>query len=306
MARQLLLMGGSGFIGQALCRRLAALPVQVVVVSHTQPSFTADNIRWRQASLDDATLLHELLPASEVVIHLASRTTPGISAQAPVREATDNLFPALRLIETLQQYPQVHLIFLSSGGALYGPASPVPVSETQCPHPQSYYGAGKVAVEAFLDALRAQGQPVTVLRPSNAYGPGQPLRPGFGLIRTVLEQIRRGNPITVWGDGSTVRDYLYIDDLVDALMAVIEKKLCGLFNLGYGRGHSIHEIVALAQETTGIVPTVHHAATRVVDVPSIVLDSTMLRTLSGWQPGTPLQDGMARMWRWLKAASDRS
>ena len=300
MAKQLLLLGGNGFIGQALCRRLATLPVQVVVVSHTQPRFAAANIRWRQASLDDAALLHELLPASEVVVHLVSHTTPGMSARAPVREATENLYPSLRLIETLQQYPQAHLVYLSSGGALYGPAAQIPVAETQCPHPQSYYGAGKVAVEAFLDALRAQGHPITVLRPSNIYGPEQPLRPGFGLVRTVLEQIRRGNAITVWGDGSTIRDYLYIDDLVDALMSVIDKKLCGLFNLGYDHGHSINEIVALARDTTGIAPTVHYAADRKVDVPAIVLDSTAFRSLSGWQPKTGLEDGMTRMWSWLK------
>lgn len=300
MAGQILLLGGNGFIGQALCRRLAALPVRAVVVSHTPPRFTAANIRWQPGSLDDATLLHDLLPASEVVVHLASHTTPGMSAQAPVREATENLYPSLRLIETLQQYPQTHLIYLSSGGALYGPAAKMPVAETQCPHPQSFYGAGKVAVEAFLDALRSQGHPVMVLRPSNIYGPEQPLRPGFGLVRTVLEQIRRGSAITVWGDGATVRDYLYIDDLIDALLTAIEKKLCGLFNLGYGCGHSINEIVTLARETTGITPTVHYAADRKVDVPAIVLDSSAFRTLSGWQPKTALHDGMARMWRWLK------
>lgn len=303
MTRQILLLGGNGFIGQALCRRLADLPVQVVVVSHTPPRFTATNIRWRQASLDDAALLHELLPASEVVVHLASRTTPGMSAYAPVREATENLYPSLRLIETLQQYPQTHLIYLSSGGALYGPTVQMPVPETQCPHPQSFYGAGKVAVEAFLDALHVQGHPITILRPSNIYGPEQPLRPGFGLIRTVLEQIRHNKPITVWGDGSTVRDYLYIDDLVDALMTVIEKKLCGLFNLGYGRGHSINEIVALAREITGIVPVVCFAADRKVDVPAIVLDSTAFQNMSSWQATTPLNSGMARMWRWLEDAT---
>lgn len=306
MAGHILLLGGSGFIGQALCRRLATLPHDVIVVSHTEPRFKAQNVRWVEGSLDDAQLLHELLPNCEVAFHLASRTTPGASAQAPVREATDNLLPTLRLIETLHQYPHARLVYVSSGGATYGPSLQIPVSEQHCPHPQSYYGAGKVAVEAFLDALRAQGHRIAILRPSNVYGPGQPLRPGFGLVRTVLDHIRHNTAITVWGDGSIVRDYLYIDDLVDALMLTMDPMSDGLFNVGYGSGHSINELISLAHEVTGIAPTVNYTCDRKVDVPIIVLDITAIRNHYGWRPKTPLREGMAEMWRWLNNAAGRS
>ena len=191
-----LVLGGGGFIGSALAQRLQ----QEQVPAHS-------------IGRNDGEQLAHLIPRCGTVVHLASTTTPGSSAKRPSLELA-NLDFTLQLMDLLQTQPQTHLIFFSSGGTVYGNPAQLPVAE-DCPLlPLSHHGAGKVAQESFCNALRAQGHPITILRPSNAYGPGQTPRHGFGLIRTMLEHARLGTTMEIWGDGENVRDFIYIDDIV--------------------------------------------------------------------------------------------
>ena len=145
----------------------------------------------------------------------------------------------------LQAQPETHLIFFSSGGTVYGNPQQLPVSEDSPIAPLSNHGAGKAAQESFCQALRAQGHAVTILRPSNAYGPGQTMKRGFGLVRTLLEHARLGTAMEIWGDGENVRDYIYIDDIVEATLRLIDQPQdCGTYNLGSGMGYSINQVKA--------------------------------------------------------------
>lgn len=213
----------------------------------------------------------------------------------------DNLTPTLHLLETLQRWESTHVIFLSSGGTVYGNPVENPVAESAPLIPLSYHGAGKVALESFLHAFRATGHTVTVLRPSNAYGPGQNLRTGFGLIRTLLEHARGGAPVEIWGDGENIRDFVYIDDVLEACKRFIDMPLdSDTYNLGSGVGHSINQVLRIIEAECGTNLRKVYRPARKMDVREVVLDISKLETRLSWRPQIKLEEGVRRVWKWLR------
>jgi UDP-glucose 4-epimerase len=280
-----LLLGGTGFIGGALATRLAHERISAHILGR-----------------HDVQRLEDVLPRCGTVIHLASATTPGSSAGQPDLEL-DNVALTLHLLRLLKQQHDTHLIFFSSGGTVYGNPDSLPVSEGAPIAPLSNHGAGKACQEAFCQAARAQGHAVTILRPSNAYGPGQGLKSGFGLVRTMLEHARAGTALEVWGDGDNVRDFIYIDDIVEATARLIGlPRDSGTYNLGSGTGFSVNQLRRLVELTSGKQVRTTYRAARPIDVRSVVLDVSRIKAQLGWQPGVELSVGLARTWDWLHRA----
>lgn len=286
MSREdVLLLGGTGFIGSALAARLE------------QEKITA-HILGRQ----NVARLENILPQCGTVIHLASATTPGSSANHPSLEL-DNLALTLRLLELMQEQPETHLIFFSSGGTVYGNPERLPVTEDAPTAPLSNHGAGKVAQEVFCQTFRTAGHAVTILRPSNAYGPGQSMRGGFGLVRTLLEHARTGAAMEIWGDGENVRDFIYIDDIVEACMRFIAlPQDSATYNLGSGRGYGINQVRRIVEQVTGGELKVSHRPAREIDVRAVVLDISRIEARLSWKPQTNLEQGVLHTWGWLKQA----
>jgi UDP-glucose 4-epimerase len=278
-----LLLGGAGFIGSALAVRLQLERFKVYVVG-----------KGNEAALAS------LLPQCGTVVHLASSTTPGSSARHPQLE-TANMALTLHLMALLQTLAPSHLIFFSSGGTVYGNPAVFPVAE-DCPlAPLSYHGAGKAAQEILCKTLVTLGHAVTVLRPSNAYGPGQTLRHGFGLVRTLLQHAQAGSKLEIWGDGENVRDYIYIDDVVEATLRLIGlPEDCGTYNLGSGVGYSINQVKEVVEKICGRTLTTTYRAARGMDVRRILLDSTLLSVRMDWHAKVRLADGVAQTWEWLR------
>lgn len=278
-----LLLGGAGFIGSALALRLQHEKRPLHVVGR-----------------HNVDQLEQLVPQCSTVIHLASATTPGSSAgQASLEQG--NLALTLRLLDLLRAQPHTHLIFFSSGGTVYGNPQSLPVSEDSPMAPLSNHGAGKAAQESFCKALRTQGHAVTVLRPSNAYGPGQTLKSGFGLVRTLFEHARLGTAMEIWGDGENVRDYIYIDDIVEATLRLIDQPQDGgTYNLGSCMGYSINQVKDVVEQVCCRTLLATYRPARGTDVCGVVLDNTRLSARLGWQPTVGLVDGVARTWEWLQ------
>lgn len=296
-----LLIGGTGFFGSALACALAAAHNEVHVLSRSVQAGVRHGITFHRGSQDDVSVVTPLLARAGTVIHLASTTTPGLSAGRSSVDAIENLLPAARLMEIMAVHPPARLVFVSTGGAIYGNPVQLPVSETHPSHPLSSHGAGKAALEAFFSSFaHCNTIPLTILRPSNLYGPGQALRNGFGLIRTLLEKVRLGTDFELWGDGGTIRDYLYIDDAVGAVTALMDNTECeGTFNLGSGAGTTTDELINLIQRVTKRDVAVLRRPARQVDVRAVYLDSTRLETLTGWKPTVDLEQGLRHTWRWL-------
>lgn len=297
MSRDSILLLGGGFIGTALAQRLALAGRHVEMISHKP--LQIPNVSINIGDLSDPTLIAKMAAHCGTVIHLASATTPGVSSRHPSKEL-ENLAPTLHLLEAMQQWPSTHLIFLSSGGTIYGNPDVNPVTELNRAAPLSYYGAGKVALESFLHAFSVAGHTATILRPSNIYGPGQPLRAGFGLIRNLLEHARNGTTAEIWGDGESVRDYLYIDDLVDACIRFTDlPQDSDTYNIGSGTGYSINQVLAQIESACNLRIQVNYRPTRQADVREIVLDISHLESRLNWRPQTDLIEGLRRTWKWL-------
>ncbi|MBC3919864.1 NAD-dependent epimerase/dehydratase family protein [Undibacterium sp. CY18W] len=302
----ILIIGGTGFMGSAIARGLQndavcrQQPIHILA-RHADPASPA-NVQVHRGSMDNSDLLRTLLPFCSTIIHAASSTTPGVSARQPMLEANQNILPTLRLIELLNECGPKQLLFFSSGGTFYGNPDSSPVSENAPFSPRSYYGAGKIAIEAFLQVCQVQtDSKISILRPSNVYGCGQPFRPGFGVIRTMLEHVLRDTAIDIWGDGETIRDFLYIDDLVNACLAIIKQgNISGSYNIGYGVGHSLNEVIRSIEAVCGRKLKVNYQPARQVDVARIVLNNDKLARQLNWQPQVSLDQGIALTWQSLQ------
>ena len=300
MVKDTVLILGGGFIGHALARRVVERGMSVTVISHRTPEHLPDGTDWIQGDLSDLILIRKILPKCRAVVHLASTSTPSRYIHTPSREVEENLLPLLHLLEMMQDHTDIPLLFLSSGGAIYGDPATIPVSETHILAPLSNHAAGKAASEHFLGIFAHQGNPVTILRPSNVYGQEQPLKSGFGIIRTLLEHIKLGTPITIWGDGETVRDYIYIDDLINACIAVLDNPMDGTYNVGNGHGISLNSLCSLAEQITGKMLSKQYQAARSMDVSRVVLDTTSIRNSYAWRPQVTIERGMKLTWNWIK------
>ena len=303
---KVLLLGGTGFVGSHLCSALVAAGHEVAVISNSQPVAPIDSVEYFGQGLESPGLLKKLLPSCSHVIHLASATTPGTSHLAPRREVLGNIQPLAHLLENLQTTPDVHLVFVSTGGAIYGDQLVEMADERTSISPISYYGAAKAASEHFLRAYQAQtGHAVTVLRPSNIYGPRQSVRAGFGIVPTLFDCVRRKIPLELWGDGEAVRDYLYVGDFVDFCLRYIPRGEAGgkfsTFNVGSETGISINELREKVSSISGETIEVVRHPPRGVDVKRIVLDSSAARQISGWAPRTTLDEGLEHTWQWVQS-----
>lgn len=299
-AKGILVLGASGFIGQQLIQHL---PLPLYVLSRQVLPQVKSGVQVLQTQLDDLDTLKKVLPQCRWLIHLASDSTPGISAGKPLFEAERNLLPNLRLFELLQDYPQVNLLYLSSGGAVYGNPPTNLVSENMPLQPLSYYAAGKIALEAFVSALVQQSpRHALILRPSNVYGPVQKYRAGFGIIPTIFEYQRLGKTLQIWGDGESIRDYLFIEDLVALILLLLQQSQwqagMKIYNVGAGYGYSLNQLCALIEAVTEQPVLREYHPARAFDVRHIVLDVTRLKNDYMWQAKTSLPEGLQRTWQW--------
>ncbi len=228
-------------------------------------------------------------------------TTPGVSARDPSLEVLGNLLPLTRLLECAADFPRRRIVYLSSGGAIYGDDA-IGASESGLLEPRSYYGAGKAAAEAFLHACVATSDwSAILLRPSNLYGPGQKVTKGFAIVPTMFDRAGDGKTFQIWGDGSTVRDYCYIDDLLDALTASLFaplKRQFNCYNVASGQAVSILELIEACQLASGrsISSEFHHA--RSVDVACVSPDPHLIAEELDWKASFDLASGLQRTWAW--------
>lgn len=310
----IMVLGANGFVGQHLIKRLVRDSYTLIyAIDHGFRGITdtsdISSVICHQSTIDNPELLHELLPKCGWLIHLAWGSIPSASTLGPVFEAKTNLLPTLGLLEILQQYSHINVLFLSTGGAIYGDTLADLFSETIPPAALSFYAAGKAAVEQFITAWVVQQQRrAIILRPANLYGPGQLAKPGFGIVPTWLQLLQAGAPLEIWGDGGIVRDYLYIDDFIELLAMVINKpnwgKNCNIYNVGSEIGVSLNELSTAMSQVTGFkLQRIYHPA-RAVDVRHVVLNCKSLKTAYPWVANVDLISGLQKTWRRLQAMVD--
>jgi UDP-glucose 4-epimerase len=297
--RSCLVIGGNGFIGSHLVDGLRARgsSVRVFDAGTPRPEVDWTGIDYRQGSFAEASEIAAALEGVDTVFHLVSTTVPSTSNNDPIADIQGNLVASVALMRAMIERGVRRLVFFSSGGTVYGNPSRLPVPEEHPLEPISSYGVVKAAIERYLLMYGNLGllDPL-ILRPGNPYGPRQGAGGIQGVIPAFLRRVRDGERLQIWGDGSVVRDYLYIADLVELGIAAGLSDSNGVFNAGSGVGHSLLEIVAEIARATGQEPAIDFHPARNFDVGALVLDVTRAQTLLGWRPQVTLEEGMRRTW----------
>jgi len=303
-----LVIGGCGFIGSHVVDQLLARNIDVRVFGRRPEAFRAPlpQVDYVTGDLADTSRIFEALSGVDVVIHLASTTVPATSNLDPVADITGNLIATVHLLEVMRSAGVRKIIYLSSGGTVYGVPETFPIAESHPLRPISSYGIVKVAIENYLFMeQRLHGLQHVILRVSNPYGPRQGHTGIQGIIGTYLWRLSRNEPIEVWGDGSVVRDFIHVRDLAELCVDAVLSDATGCYNAGSGEGTSVNDIVASIDRTvqaSGGAP-VHpiYKPGRNFDVPRVVLDITRACNAFGWSPSKSLDEGIAETRDWVHA-----
>ena len=259
-------------------------------------------VEYTYADFGNRTLLAEALNDIDVVFHLISTTVPKTSNDDPAFDVMSNVVETINLLEKCVERSVKKIVFLSSGGTVYGAPAFLPVTEDHPTHPDCSYGITKLTIEKYLALFQLlYGLDYVVLRPSNPYGPRQNPLGIQGAISVFLGRIAAGKPIEIWGDGEIVRDYVFVDDLVDGVFGAATRTTASrILNLGSGEGHSLNTIVDTMRRIIGDDVRVVYAAKRSFDVPRIYLDISRANEELAWQPFTSLDTGIRKTWEFVQ------
>ena len=300
---RVLVTGGCGFVGSNLIALLNDIGGYDVTVLDNEVlgrrEFLADlTCQFVPGDIRDTDVLGRVLPGQDAVVHLAADTRVVPSIAAPRFNFDNNVLGSLNLLEAMRAAGVKRIINASTGGAIMGEVTP-PVHENMVPQPKSPYGASKLAVEGYCSAFNASyGLMATSLRFSNVYGP-RSFHKG-SVVAEFLRRVIRGENLTVYGDGSQTRDYVFVEDLCRGIVAALHSQASGVFQLGTGVGVSLNELIEEIRQI--VAPTqveVRYEPFRDAEVRYTFCDISKARRELGYSVPTSLAEGLRRTWAWF-------
>ncbi|MCP4613453.1 MAG: NAD-dependent epimerase/dehydratase family protein [Planctomycetes bacterium] len=297
------LLGGNGFIGSHVLDDLARNGHKILVFDKFAEKFrpSRNNVEYVYGDLSNTMLLKKCFEGADCVIHLASSTLPEESNDNPTLDIQTNLINAIELVQTCVERCVKKLIFISSGGTVYGIPKKLPIQEDHITEPISSYGIVKLSIEKYI-ALYAKmyGLDYKILRPSNPYGERQDPLTKQGIVSVFLWKILHNQPLDIFGDGNIVRDYIFVSDLSKAICRALEHTgPSRIFNVGSCQGITILDLIDLLKKCTGLPVSINYLPSRMCDVPKIVLDTQRIKAEMDWQPQMSLEKGLMQTWNWL-------
>jgi UDP-glucose 4-epimerase len=302
---RILVLGGSGFLGSHIVDKFLAEKHEVSVYDLYPERFRRSpaGITFYTGDFGNVGALDELISTGfDAVIHCVSTTTPKSSNESPEFDIQSNVIGTLYLLDICVKHKIGKLVFLSSGGTVYGNIGNLDVvDEMHAVRPMCSYGVSKLTIEHYLEVYKhLRGLDYVALRLSNPYGERQsPLR-ALGALTVFLHRTLKRQNVEVWGDGSVTRDFIYVGDVANAVYLATINPISGVFNVGTGTGLSLRDILVHISTVVGREPTVEWMSSRSFDVPRIVLDASKLRATTDWHCHTSLQDGVAITANWLR------
>ena len=307
-----LVLGGRGFIGSHLVDALllSGHRVRCFDRPHVVPlgdsHISNPNFELHEGDLVSEADVVAALEGCDLCFHLVSTTLPKSSNVDPLFDIESNVLGTVRLLTHAVKLGVKKIIFVSSGGTVYGIPAQVPIPETHSTEPICSYGITKLTIEKYLGLFRQlHGLDYTVLRIANLFGERQRTHASQGSVAVFLGKVLRGEPVEIWGDGLVVRDYIYISDVVAALLASIDP--AGderVFNIGSGRGCSINDVLHSIEKVTGRSAIRRYMPGRAFDVPVSVLCIERAKRTLGWSPSVDFEIGLRRFADWLVQHTD--
>jgi UDP-glucose 4-epimerase len=297
-------LGGGGFIGTNLCRKLAGRVGELKAFGRRKSFPDAlDGVEWLQGDFNDPLSVAAAIEGADIVFHLINATTPNNANIDKAADLRSNVGNTIHLLEACKSAAIKRVVFVSSGGTVYGIPQEIPTAEDSPCWPITSYGISKLSVERYLHLFEyMHGLDYRVLRVSNPFGPFQTAEKNQGVIAAFARRLVAGQHLEVWGDGTVTRDYLYIDDVVDALeLAAIHEGPDRIFNIGSGVGRSLNEVIETLQtieSASGL--EIERREGRMVDVPVTTLDIGRAARVLGWAPRVEFADGLRRTLDWVR------
>lgn len=302
MNKRTCIVGGSGFVGSSLIPYLIENNRDITVVgrSSSPQNLLPAGVKYLFGDIKEERFVNNFLKYTDEIIYLAYSSTPRTSFENLFEDLNDNLISAVRFFDTASQHPIKKLIYISSGGAVYGESNGLPITETHPTNPISPYGISKLTIEKYAHLFwKTRKLPIVCIRPSNIYGENQKPFIGQGFISTAIASVLTDREIIVYGQDGTFRDYLYIDDFMKGLILALDKCLPGeIYNLGTAIGTSNTDIINILKNNNLLknkIFKVLHESPRASDVRSNILDSSKFKHLCNWQASISIDEGIDRL-----------
>jgi UDP-glucose 4-epimerase len=306
-----LVTGGAGFIGSTLVDRLIAEGHVVDVVDDLSTGSLANladarsqadhRLSFQRLDIRDPAVVDLVQRRQpEVVFHLAAQADVRVSVERPTFDAEVNILGSINILEGARLGGARKIVFASSGGTIYGEPEKLPVSESHSQRPLSPYGAAKKAVSDYLGVYRElHGLEFTALALANVYGPRQDPFGEAGVVSIFAGKLLAGEQCTIFGDGAQTRDFVFVDDVVDAFSRAATKGSGLLMNIGTGKETSVNELYRTMAANAGVTRDAHYAPARSGELARSSLDPGRAAIHLGWKPWTQLDDGTSAVLKWM-------
>ncbi|HEX2542199.1 MAG TPA: NAD-dependent epimerase/dehydratase family protein [Caldimonas sp.] len=301
-------LGGRGFIGSHLIDLLLQRGSKVKCFDRplVQPVLGAvartEGLSFIDGDFTSKSDVMRAIAGCDYCFHLVSTTVPKSSNDDPVYDVESNLLSTVKMLEDAVAAGVRKIIFASSGGTVYGIPERIPIAEQHPTNPVCSYGISKLATEKYLELFRLQrGLEYGVVRLANPFGERQRTEAAQGAVAVFLAKALRAETIEIWGDGSVVRDYIHISDVVEAMAALaLHEGGPRVFNIGSGTGTSINTLLDKIETVLGSKVRRKYMSARPFDVPVNVLDIELAQSALGWSPRVTFDEGLQRSARWLQ------
>lgn len=289
--------GGAGFVGSHLVDALCKNDHEVIVVddlSGGQREFVNDDATFVQQDIrgDLSSVIQKKV---DVVFHLAAQASVRSSLKDPLSDASVNIGGTLSVLEFAIEEDVDQLLFFSTGGAIYDPNASLPHTESSPVNPLSPYGLSKHTAERYLQRLVNDSIVLTILRPSNIYGPRQGAEGEAGVIAIFARHAIAGKQLEIYGDGEQTRDFVYVDDVVRAAQLLMQQQKAGVYNISTGTQTSVNELAEAMQRAIKRELVITHAEPVPGEVRHSVLSSEKLQQASDWAPAVDISPGIQHM-----------
>ncbi|MEF8709918.1 MAG: NAD-dependent epimerase/dehydratase family protein [Candidatus Accumulibacter propinquus] len=306
------IFGGGGFIGSTVADRflLDGHQLRIFERPRVRPyrRFAAsEQVEWIAGDFSSTHDVSDALQGVDVVLHLVSTTLPKGSNDDPVYDVQSNVVATLQMLNAMVVHQVPKIVFISSGGTVYGNSKYLPVDEHHPTDPLVSYGITKLVIEKYLQLYHhLHGIKAISLRVANPYGERQRIETAQGVIGVFLHKALRGIPIEVWGDGSVTRDYIHVSDVAEAFVRAAEYSAGeSCFNISSGTGTSLNQLICILEDVLGQPVERCQRPGRSFDVPASVLSNALAQKELHWAPSICMQDGIARTAEWMRSELTR-
>ena len=306
---KIVIFGGGGFIGSTIVDRLLKerYDLRIFERPRIEPHrkfMEGEYVEWVAGDLSSTHDVNEALQGVDTAIHLVSTTLPKNSNDDPIYDVQSNVVASLQMLDAMVAQGVRKVIFISSGGTVYGNPVYLPIDERHPTDPLVSYGITKLAIEKYLQMYeRIHGIRAITLRVANPYGERQRIETAQGAVGVFLHHAIKDMPIDIWGDGSVTRDYIHVSDVAEAFAkAATYAGNEHVFNISSGAGTSLNELIGMLENALGKAIQRRYLPGRPFDVPVSVLSNDLARRELNWTPLLSMADGIARTAKWMTEA----